>query len=549
MYAEELDSGKSSAILQRTTDVGFWTKSLRIFNALCDNATQSIRQLARQTGLSKSRVHRLKQAIARRDHSPESWLWETEDGRRWLTRLVVAALYPFSLKRGVGLETISEFFTHLHLETQVGCSPSALGGVMRALEAAILETTAAWEHDGVATGAMREIIGAVDETFLQRMMLVFMDLVSGSLLCEEVAEDRTYDTWHILVAARLKRWRSGVLYLVSDRAKALIKRAETGLGCLSIPDVFHLIQELVKSYSWAILGRLRQARQALSRAEERLRTCEASHPSGAEAQQALAVVEASAAEVQRWESVHSAYRHHLERVSLLLHPWCLFDSRRQTSAEVERQVPAEVQAIAVLVETNGLPVKKKALDKVRTQLVGLCALVDFWWQGVWHDGQHMALTPLWRRWIAELLLPLMSWQQHAARTRCPRRKAKMLQALKAIQAEFETHPITQQLAPDILLAWKAWAAERATTFQRASSAVEGRNGSLSQMHHNHRGLPKRRCKVWTVLHNFDCRAADGTTPASRFFRRSFPDLFETVLSHIGDLPRPRQRNQVMALND
>ena len=52
------------------------------------------------------------------------------------------------------------------------------------------------------------------------------------------------------------------------------------------------------------------------------------------------------------------------------------------------------------------------------------------------------------------------------------------------------------------------------------------------MHHNHRGLPKRRYKVWTVLHNFDGRAADGTTPASRFFRRPFPELFETVLSHL-----------------
>jgi hypothetical protein len=34
--------------------------------------------------------------------------------------------------------------------------------------------------------------------------------------------------------------------------------------------------------------------------------------------------------------------------------------------------------------------------------------------------------------------------------------------------------------------------------------------------------------VWTALHNFDIRAADGTTPAARFFKHSFPDLFETV---------------------
>jgi hypothetical protein len=56
----------------------------------------------------------------------------------------------------------------------------------------------------------------------------------------------------------------------------------------------------------------------------------------------------------------------------------------------------------------------------------------------------------------------------------------------------------------------------------------------------------RRDPVWTVLHNFDCRAADGTTPASRFFRQSFPDLFESVLSQIDELPMSRQRRQAIA---
>jgi len=136
------------------------------------------------------------------------------------------------------------------------------------------------------------------------------------------------------------------LSLLSDRAQALIKLAETGLGCLSIPDVFHLIHALVKSYALAILGRLRHARQALSQAQERLSTCQASHPSGAETQQAQAMVEASAAQVQHWETVDSAYRQHLETMSRLLHPWRLCDSTRQTSPEVARQLPAELDAIA-----------------------------------------------------------------------------------------------------------------------------------------------------------------------------------------------------------
>ena len=184
--------------------MGFWAKSLRIFNAFCDNTTQSIRQVAQCTGFSKSRVHRLKQAIERRDGYPESWLWETAEGHGWLLRLVVATLYIFGLKRGVGADSISEFFCRLRLESHVGCSPSALRGVMDVVEQAILETTAAWEQAGIAHGETRPIIGAVDETFLARMMLVFMDLVSGYLLFEEVVEDRSYDTWHALVEARLK---------------------------------------------------------------------------------------------------------------------------------------------------------------------------------------------------------------------------------------------------------------------------------------------------------------------------------------------------------
>ena len=67
----------------------FWAKSLRVFNYLWEHGTQSVRRIARKTGFSKSSVHRLQQAIARRGCHPESWLWETEEGRGWLIRLVV----------------------------------------------------------------------------------------------------------------------------------------------------------------------------------------------------------------------------------------------------------------------------------------------------------------------------------------------------------------------------------------------------------------------------------------------------------------------------
>ena len=62
----------------------------------------------------------------------------TAEGRCWCIRLVVATLYTFGLKRGIGADTTSEFFGRLRLEMHVGCSPSALRGVMQALEQVIL---------------------------------------------------------------------------------------------------------------------------------------------------------------------------------------------------------------------------------------------------------------------------------------------------------------------------------------------------------------------------------------------------------------------------
>jgi hypothetical protein len=172
-----------------------WAKSVRMFHSIREHGKSSIRRLAERTGFSKSSVHRHLQAIDRRDRYPESTWWETPEGRDWLIRLVVATLFIFGLQRGVGADTISEFFGRLPLAAHVGCSPSALRGLMPRLELTLMETAAAWEQDGIDHGEIRPIMGAVDETFVQRMMLVFMDLASGSLVMEEVAVHRTYETW------------------------------------------------------------------------------------------------------------------------------------------------------------------------------------------------------------------------------------------------------------------------------------------------------------------------------------------------------------------
>ncbi len=355
----------------------FWDKSLLVFKSLCENSTQSVRRIAQKTGLSKSSVPRLRQAMTRRGGSPESWLWETEDGRWWLTRFVVATLSPFGCKRGVGLDTISACFARLRLESQRGCSPTALRGGMQTVEATMRETAAAWEQDGSAAGEVRAIIGAVDETFLAHLMLVLQDVSTGYRLLEAVADDRPYATWKAVVDKRLAEVRTSVLSLVSDRAKAFMQRAEKGLECLSMPDFLPCVPEIVKSYARAMGRRLWQARQDLKHAKEVLARHVARAHGAPHSPAATAHVEAKRAEVQPWEAVQPTYRHHLATLSLTRHPFGIADAVPQTSAQVARRLHTEVEAIAALACRHQLPARHDAMKKVRTQRPALAALVDF----------------------------------------------------------------------------------------------------------------------------------------------------------------------------
>jgi Family of unknown function (DUF6399) len=376
----------------------------------------------------------------------------------------------------------------------------------------------------------------VDETFVDQMMLVLLDLRTGYLLLEEVAEDRPSATWQAGVEARLTALGTGVRSLVSDRANALSQLAEPGLECLSMPDFFPGMHDLVKGSALSLARQVRHARQELTKAEAVLskHTGPDGRPQGdAEAQHHG---EGKRAAVQQWEEGQSTYRHHLETLSLTRHPFHLHDASPHTSVQGHSRRPAAGAAMETLARDHQCPIRHDMLKQVRHQVPALAALVDFGWAGVDQDLEQAAISAPWRPWARECLLPWVYWEPQVAHTRCTRRKAKIQRAWAEGRAAFDQHGITQRLAPHVLAEWQAWATEQVTAFPRASSAVEGRHGTLAPLQHNQRGLPTQRYKVWSVLHNFDCRAPDGTPPAARFFRRTLPDLFETVLSRLAALP-------------
>jgi hypothetical protein len=177
-------------------------------------------------------------------------------------------------------------------------------------------------------------------------MLGFMDLSTGYLLMEEVAEDRSFDPWFARANERLETLDTKVVYLVSDRAKALIKLADPGLGCPSIPDVLHLGHDLAQGYSLAIFGRLRQAKRDFEHAKQCLEKLpKSAQADPAQVEQAQARVTAGAASITPWQAVGRTWRQHLSPVARIRQPWRLLASMRQPSQEVEEQLRAELQAM------------------------------------------------------------------------------------------------------------------------------------------------------------------------------------------------------------
>ncbi len=117
---------------------------------------------------------------------------------------------------------MSRLFKRIRLEKHFGASPTALLTQLRRMEELLAEYQKVHEEQQrQESDTPRKVIAGGDETFFRDlMMLVFMDLPSGYLLMEEVAEDRSYETWNEMAQKRLEQLGVRVIHFVSDRAKA-----------------------------------------------------------------------------------------------------------------------------------------------------------------------------------------------------------------------------------------------------------------------------------------------------------------------------------------
>jgi Family of unknown function (DUF6399) len=474
-----------------------------VFQAITGSGKKSIRAIAQTLGLSKSSVHRHQQAIARRNVYPESGLWESPAGADWLKQLVLATIFVFCFKRGVGCESLSEFFRLLHLDQHIGVSVSSLQKLRTQIETQILDYQRLQQENLGDPPLPIEVCASVDETFFDQVVLVMLDLPSGFLLVEEISENCRYETWQQHVQQTLKHWGLTVRYCVSDRAKALVKLALRDMGCPSLADLFHALRELSQGVG-------RELSEGLFRVNRRLHEL-------ADTQENVEFKQHLQAQQQTLQTAQHEYRDCQHQLTTSLHPFAIRLGIPQTSAIVMAQLQAQIQVLKHLKSTHRLPDKPGSIPKFERQLHDLTASVDLWWDWVNHSLSQQDCDSPTRHWVEQHLLPAFYWPYQTARTQSPTLKAAYQIASQQAQAAWMAHPLTATLSSEQFTQWQAWATGMVTKFQRASSAVEGRNGYLSQIHHNRRGLSARRLQVMTTIHNFDLKRDDGSTAAERLF--------------------------------
>lgn len=497
-----------------------------VFKAGYQLSKTSFRSLARKTNLSKSSIHRLYHRIRRRNQHPESELWETEAGQKWLRLLVLATLFVFAVQGGIGCERLSQFFHLLRLQRHIGVSPTAIRSLRAQMESAIIDYQQQ-QHEVIGKiSSQVEVCAAADETFFEQVILVMLDLPSGYIFVEEITENCSFETWQQRVAQALKPLGLKVKYLVSDRAKAIVKLALNDLGTHSISDLFHVLYDLNRSIGFELncLG---------SRLEKQIKRAYLNYAFPE-------IIEQLEAKKRMLQESRLTYEHCCHRLSICLHPFDINQNTIQTTEIVSIELKDILATVQTIYTTHKLQDPRNGVRKLKNQIQSLSAIIDLWWSWVDRCLINNECEVNIVDWVKEYLLPAVYWQQQTQRTKNPDlRKDYQAACLKAKEL-LQIHPITVSLSLSTRESWWNWAIWMVSKFQRSSSAVEGRNGYLSQVHHNRRGLSTKRLKVSTVIHNFSLKRNDGTTAAQRLFGQKFPDLFEYLVKNIGELPQPRK---------
>jgi hypothetical protein len=537
--------------LERAQQVG--TASARLA------AGQPQRQVAADLGLPRSTLQDwCKPAPVGAAPAALAAFVETAEGVRWLHQMVLAAHFAITLQGGAGVRMVCQFLELSGLSAFVGTSYGTHQGLNAALEEAVV-AVAGEQRAALAQGmAHRSVTVCEDETFHPEICLVALEPVSGFILLEQYAADRTAATWTAALHAAVAGLNVAVIQGASDEATALRRHVEVDLQAHHSPDLFHGQHEVSKGTSLHLARHVKQAAATVAAAQTRWeeeraaqQAYEAQSPRPWGRPPAFAArIQAALVEVVQAQTEHTQAQAHqaearalVRELGTLYHPYDLEHGQAQPVERVAQRLDAVWTRLGRLAAAAELPTRaREHLAKAQRLTTQLLATVTFFFATLHLQVEALALPPSLEYALIEQLIPALYLERVAARSTHaePRHRLRALSAQLLEPLRQPTHPL-HALPGAERARLERVAGECADRFQRSSSAVEGRNGQLALHHHGRHRLSERKLAALTAAHNYHIRRADGTTAAERFFGRAHDSLFAQVLQRMPLPPRPARR--------
>jgi hypothetical protein len=527
--------------------------------AQCRAAGQSERAVAAGIGRPRTTLREWAQAEVASAEVPGALaaFFASVEGVQWLHRLVLALQFVITLRAGGGVRLVCECLELSGLSAFVGASYGSQQGLNAALEQAVVEIAAEQRTALAEHMAPRAVTVCEDETFHPAICLVALEPVSGFILLEQYAADRTAATWTQALSAACAGLPITIVQGTADEASALRRHIEGDYDAHHSPDLFHLQHEVAKATGLTLTRAVRTADAEVASAEAQLQQARAAeqayraqrHGPGrppAFAQRirdALATLARATVAREQAQARQSEARALIRAFGEAYHPYDLERAAAQPPERLAARLEGIWQQLEGIARAADLPARARAhLAKAQRLTTALLATVTFFFATIEQRIEALNLAPDIEQAVLGQLIPALYIERVAARSTGAEARTR-LHALRArVLAPLlePDHPM-QALDTDTRAHIEHVAGECADLFQRSSSAVEGRNGQLSLHHHGRHRLSDRKLAALTAVHNFHIRRADATTAAERLFGRAPAPLFEQVLARVPLPPRPRRR--------
>ena len=248
-------------------------------------------------------------------------------------------------------------------------------------------------------------------------ILVLIELASGFIFTEVKSAKRTYQSW----SEQLQSWWQDSQwqchFLVSDGARALVKLALSGIGCVSVPDLFHAMRALGRPID--LLARaLKSASQQVDKLSEKL----AKTTNTMKRQTLKARLTEALAQQQQEEQNQQTYHQALATITTCIHPFSYERAQRQTDDALTTALAAPLKILAGLAPLNNTAPVDKAIAAFETQIPDLAAGIQAWWQWITQALAAETSEADTQNWVLTAMLPWVYWTQQADKTRQPELK-------------------------------------------------------------------------------------------------------------------------------